>query len=115
MRIKERTMKKCCIIVVLVVVLFFGCGTENIGEAVKFSGTEMIENLMNNNLIDSDDVSKYINDRNEDSAIIKMFLDYNSNDNSSKDDARKEMNEYSFYSGNDLEFRKRIMILSENL
>jgi len=104
-------MKLRCVLLVFSLVIFSGCfGDRQTGQSRVHSSTELIQNMVNNSLIDSGELSNFVDERRDGgaAAVLRMIIDYN--DANSRDEFDRNIDNIG---NNDL--KRRLLIILENL
>jgi hypothetical protein len=77
---KEHAMKKTAAIAVIITVLAVStCGkkVQTVSGVYHLSGEEMAGALVNNALVETGDLPKYVDIKTDDAVVLEMILDYN--------------------------------------
>jgi hypothetical protein len=101
-------MKKTCIIGFFLLVVLLGCIRNNQKDPIAILEKDQIENIVNFNLIKTDEINKYFNSKNDDFTALEKIMTYNENDgNIFNNQGKKEISNNAI--------KKRMIILEYNL
>jgi len=104
-------MKIKCFLLFLSIGMFFGC-SENQQDIPRIyqTGTEIIQNMVNNSLIASDELAYFVDTRNDGGSTnaLRMILDYNNINN--REEFERRIDDIENH-----DLKRRLLILLENM
>ena len=102
-------MKKHFILFIIVAIFIFSCVGNKKNNIPRITDMEIVGDIINFSLVKSDNLDKYINNRNEDYYILEKIYNYNDENDKTRFSSNENKNINKLY------YKKRLLILMNNM